>query len=149
MSMRDLDAELEDLGVTATKPLPPLKEIRKPPHAQWERCKQWIAEGIEGSLLSLADIERLLEEGTAILWPGKQCAIVTEFVDYSNGERAAQVLSAGGELEEIRSMVPGMEAFARLSGCAQIVVEGRKGWEKVLGPTGYKFLSIKIVKVLG
>ncbi len=148
MSARNLDAELEALGVIEEKPTPPMREIAKPPHAHWERCKAWIAEGLEGSLISIADIERLLNDGKAVLWPGQKCAIVTEFVDYSSGERASQVMSAGGDLVEILSMVPGMEAFARLNGCKVSMVEGRAGWKKALEPMGYKFQSVTIKKVL-
>ena len=147
--MKSLDAELEALGVVdEPKPLPLVREIAKPPHAHWDRCKPWIKEGLHGSLISVEDIERLLNEGKAVLWPGQKCAIVTEFVDYSSGERASQVMSAGGDLDEIMSMVPGMEAYARLNGCKQSMVEGRMGWKKALEPMGYKFLSIKIMKVL-
>ena len=147
--MKSLDSELEALGVVdEPKPLPLVREIAKPPHAHWDRCKPWIKEGLHGSLISVEDIERLLNEGKAVLWPGQSCAIVSEFVDYSSGERASQVLSAGGDLQEILSMVPGMEAFARLSGCAVSIVEGRKGWEKVLKPAGYEFLSLKLSRKL-
>jgi hypothetical protein len=147
--MRSLDAELEEMGVPATEaPLPPVREVAKPPHAHWERCRDWIAEGLGDSLLKIADIEAQLAKGDAILWPGQKCAIVSEFVTYPSGERASQVMSAGGDLEEILSMVPGMEAYARLNGCSQSVVEGRKGWEKVLKASAYEYLSTKLRKVL-
>jgi hypothetical protein len=147
--MRSLDAELEEMGVPASEPpLPAVREVAKPPHAHWERCKGWIEDGLGDSLLKIADIEEQLAKGEAILWPGSRCAIVSEFVTYPSGERASQVMSAGGDLDEILSMVPGMEAFARLNGCNQSTVEGRRGWEKVLKAGGYSFLSIKLVKHL-
>lgn len=147
--MRDLDKELSDMGIEpAELPLPAVREVAKPPHVHWERCKQWIADGLGDGLLKISDIEGALAKGEAILWPGQKCAIVSEFVTYPSGERASQVMSAGGDLEEILSMVPGMEAFARLNGCSTSVVEGRKGWEKVLGATGYSFFSVKLRKAL-
>lgn len=148
--MKSLDAELEAMGIeTDVAPLPRLQEVAKPPHAHWERCREWIAEGIrEDSLLKLADIEAQLARGEAVLWPGQKCAIVSEFVTYPSGERASQVMSAGGDLDEIMSMVPGMEAFARLNGCKVSTVTGRKGWERVLKGSGYQFYYITLRKEL-
>lgn len=147
--MNKLDAELAAMGIVEpVETLPPVREVAKPPHAHWERCKPWIAAGLGDSLIKIEDIEAALAKGTAMLWPGPNCAIVSEFVTYPSGERASQVMSAGGDLDEMLAMVPGMEAFARLNGCSISVVEGRKGWEKVLKPTGYEFFSLKLRKVL-
>lgn len=147
--MSKLDRELEDMGLAANAPpLPALQVVAKPPSAHWERCKGWIEEGLGDSLLKITGIEAAIAHGEAILWPGQKCALVSEFVTYPSGERASQVMSAGGDLEEIMSMVPGMEAFARLNGCAISIVEGRKGWEKVLKPSGYEFASLTLRKAL-
>ena len=147
--MSKLEQDLAELGLEPeVAPLPPLKLVSKPIPANWERCKPWIQAGIEGGLLKIEDIEHQLANGTAILWPGQKCAIVTEFVDYPSGERAAQVMSAGGDLTEIMSLVPGMEAFGRLNGCSVITVEGRRGWEKVMKPTGYEFWAVTLRKRL-
>lgn len=145
--MKNLDLELQEMGIDPAEPaLPAVREVARPPHAHWTRCKGWIAEGLGDGLLKIEDLEAALIKGEAILWPGQACAIVTEFVDYPSGERASQVMSAGGDLAEILSMVPGMEAFARLNGCSASIVEGRKGWSKVL--KDYEFLSIKLKKAL-
>jgi hypothetical protein len=147
--MRSLDAELEEMGVPASEPpLPPVREVAKPPHAHWERCKGWIEAGLEDTLFKISDIEEQLAKGDAVLWPGSKCALVTEFVTYPNGERLSQVMSAGGDLEEIDSMVPGMEAYARLNGCSRSTIVGRRGWERVMKKRGYSFLSVTLTKVL-
>ncbi|HEX4198751.1 MAG TPA: hypothetical protein VHZ26_15040 [Caulobacteraceae bacterium] len=152
--MNRLEKDLESLGippieaVPSAKISPQLTVVARPPHAHWERCRGWIAEGLAGSLLKIEDVEAALARGEAVLWPGERCALVSEFVSYPSGERASQVMSAGGDLGEILAMVPGMEAFARLNGCAISIVEGRRGWERVLKPAGYEFLSIKLRKTL-
>ena len=147
--MNRLEADLDSMGLPAAEPpLPVLQVVATPPHAHWERCKAWIAEGLGDSLLKIDDIEAALARGEAILWPGAKCAIVSEFVSYPSGERASQVMSAGGDLDEIMSLVPGMEAFARLNGCAVSTVQGRKGWERVLKPAGYDFFSVTLRKIL-
>ncbi|HZC15654.1 MAG TPA: hypothetical protein VE309_02730 [Caulobacteraceae bacterium] len=147
--MNRLEQDLERLGIPPIEALkPPPIAVARPPHAHWRRCKGWIADGLGESLLKIEDIEAALARGEAVLWPGEACALVSEFVTYPSGERASQVMSAGGDLAEILSMVPGMEAFARLNGCAISTVEGRRGWEKVLKAAGYEFLSIKLRKPL-
>ena len=147
--MKNLDLELREMGIDPAEPaLPAVVEVAKPPDAHWARCKGWIAEGLAGSLLKIEDVEAALSKGEAILWPGQKCAIVSEFVTYPSGERASQVMSAGGDLDEILAMIPGMEAFARLNGCSQSIVEGRRGWERVLKASGYGFLSVKLEKAL-
>jgi hypothetical protein len=152
--MNRLEKDLASLGIPPieapppAKMLSPLLAVVPPPHAHWERCKGWIAEGLAQSLLKIEDIEAALARGEAVLWPGERCALVSEFVSYPSGERASQVMSAGGDLDEILSMIPGMEAFARLNGCAVSTVEGRRGWERVLKAAGYEFLSIKLRKTL-
>jgi hypothetical protein len=147
--MNRLEADLDSMGLPAAEPpLPALQGVAAPPHAHWARCKAWIAEGLGDSLLKIDDIEAALARGEAILWPGAKCAIVSEFVSYPSGERASQVMSAGGDLDEIMSLVPGMEAFARLNGCAVSTVQGRKGWERVLKPAGYDFFSVTLRKIL-
>lgn len=146
---QSFEAELAAMGIEpADVPKPPVREVAKPPHAHWERCKPWIAAGLGDGLLKIDDIEKALATGEAMLWPGEKSAIVSEFVTYPSGERASQVMSAGGDLDEILHMVPGMEAFARLNGCSTSVVEGRKGWQKVLAAAGYEFLAIKLRKQL-
>ena len=147
--MNRLEKDLESLGIPPIEPpKPALMAVARPPHAHWARCRGWIAEGLGESLLKIEDIEAALARGEAVLWPGEHCALVSEFVTYPSGERASQVMSAGGDLAEILAMVPGMEAFARLNGCAVSTVEGRRGWEKVLKAAGYEFLSIKLRKPL-
>lgn len=148
--MNRLEADLAELGLVENEPqkLPPLKVVARQSDKNWERCKPWIEAGLQGSLLSVSDVEAQLKSGTAILWPGEKCAIVTEFVDYSSGERAAQVMSAGGDMQEIIRMIPGMEAYGRLNGCSRIIVTGRLGWQRMLKSQGYDFLSVTVGKAL-
>lgn len=147
--MMGLDAELKELGIgQAQAPKPELKVVPRPLHPQWDRCKTWIDEGLGDSMLKIADLEAMLISGQALFWPGKACALVTEITTYPTGERAIEVLSAGGDMAEIMSLAPGVEAFARLQGCTVSIVEGRKGWERTMRDQGYAFYSIKLRKEL-
>lgn len=78
-------------------------------------------------------VGRLLN-GTAQLWLGVRCAMVTEVV---NRPRTIHVWLAGGDLQEIVSLIPGIEAWARMMGCSEATIEGRKGWARVLKPHGF------------
>lgn len=115
---------------------------------QWERCKPWIEAGLEGSLLKIADIEAMVRDGRMVLWPGRECAIVTEVMTYTGGDKAMQCVSAGGKLEEIASMIGGIEAAARREGCSVTLIEGRAGWSKLLKANGYAQHSVTMRKAL-
>lgn len=78
-------------------------------------------------------VGRLLE-GTAQLWLGEQCAMVTEV---TKDPRTLHVWLAGGNLREIVSLTPGIAAWGRMMGCMQATIDGRKGWKRVLAPYGF------------
>jgi len=84
----------------------------------------------------------------AFLFAGKDAAVVAEPQDYPGGAKAMQVLWACGDLAEIVALAPGIEAMARMIGCTKMIVEGQKGWERVLKPQGYEFFSVTVAKEL-
>jgi hypothetical protein len=144
--MRNLEADLAEIVGPEPEPLKPALRVVTKADGQWERCKDWIEAGLEGSPLTLADVKHALDADQALLWPGKGSAIVTEFIDYPSGERSAHVMSAGGNLQEIRQMIPGVESFARLNGASTAIIEGRRGWERALKGDGYLFLAVTLQK---
>lgn len=146
--MGKLEVDLAEMGLGETEPLKPVLRLVAKPDGQWERCKGWIEAGLEGSPLTIGDVKDRLDAETAILWPGKASAIVSEFITYPSGLRAASVMSAGGELVELRSMIPGLEAFARLNGASEVIFDGRMGWKRALRDDGYELASIILRKTL-
>lgn len=139
--MSDLNKELADMGIEPTLALVPPPELQ-----QFERCKEWLEAGLEGSPLTMVDLLKAIANG-AILWPGKKAAMVTEIGPFGDG-KAISVLSAGGDMEELRQMALGVEAMGRMNGCSFALVEGRKGWERALKNDGYVFQSVVLKKVL-
>jgi hypothetical protein len=135
-------------------PAAPTADVIKPAefvrqaHPQWDRCKVWIQAALEGDHLTPQDVENQIRDGKAMLWPGKECAVVTEIVSYPNGDKVLQPMAAGGDLEEIEAMIPGIEAYGRVQGCATVRIEGRKGWERRMKSFGYAFHSVIIRKAL-
>lgn len=142
--MSGLNEELEAMGVESTLTLvpPPLS----PELAQFERCKAWLEAGLEYSPLTMVDVLQAVQRG-ALFWPGKNAAMVTEISNYG-AERAISVLTAGGDMTELKQMALGVEAFGRLNGCTRAMIEGRKGWERSMKDDGYRFQSLTLVKEL-
>jgi len=142
--MNGLNEELEAMGVDATLTVvpPPLA----PELAQFERCKAWLEAGLEHGPLTMVDVLQAVQRG-ALFWPGKASAMVTEIVPFGDA-KAISVLTAGGDMAELKQMALGVEAFGRLNGCTVALIEGRKGWEKAMKADGYEFQSVTLRKPL-
>lgn len=113
-----------------------------------EECREWLEPSLEDGFYSWVDVVKAILTGNAMLWPGKNCAIVTEDNSYPDGTRALQTWVAGGDMEEILSLAPGIEAMARLRGCTSSLVQGRAGWSKPLKAMGYRIWSTTLRKEL-
>lgn len=137
MSLAD---ELDEMELA-----PSIREVN-PQLEQFERCKAWLEAGLEGSGLSIVDLLKEIAGG-AVFWPGAKAAMVTS-ISMQGDRKVIAVLSAGGDMEEIRKMALGAEAYGRLNGCAYALVDGRRGWERMLKPDGYEFMSVTLRKVL-
>ncbi len=133
--------ELDDMG------LAPALRVVDPGLEQFERCKEWLEAGLEHSPLSMVDVLKAIQNG-ALFWPGRACAMVTEIAPYGDA-KAISVLTAGGDMQELRQMALGVEAYGRLNGCKYSLVEGRKGWERALKDDGYVFQSVTLRKEIG
>jgi hypothetical protein len=147
--MTDLAQDLEEM--LGPQPRLALVPAAPPPvHpavAQFERCKAWLEPAMEGGRRTMADVERALQEGKAQLWPGKACAMVTEVHSFPT-HRAIQVWLAGGDLAELMAMEAGLQAWARLQGCTEVLIEGRRGFERALKSAGYELWSVCLRKAL-
>ncbi|ANN76814.1 hypothetical protein BAU07_06525 [Bordetella flabilis] len=94
-------------------------------------CSDWIEAALQytGGTHTLSDIEDGVEAGHFQLWPGKRAVIVTEIVVYPR-LKACQFFLAGGDLDELKEMVPCVEAWAKDLGCTRMTLAGRRGWER-------------------
>jgi len=131
---------MNELAVVQNEAQPPLIE-------HFERCKPWLEAALEEGFYKIEDVARALAENRAQFWPGKNAAIVTE-IDTIGQTRVCRVWLAGGEMTEVLEMARGLEAWSRLQGCSEVLVEGRKGWEKALKDQGYEFFTIMLKKAL-
>lgn len=141
------DGEKPVLRVVEQSPPPPPQA--SPAMKEWERCKPWIEAALEGTPYDVAFIEGMLQRpvNPAQFFPGKDCAMVTE-VQQQGTDRVLFVWAAGGKMEELLAMAPGIEAVGRLMGCNAAMAEGRSGWSRILKNHGYEVASIVMRKVL-
>ena len=110
------------------------------PSRAWARCAPYVEAALEraGGTHDIDDVARLIGEGRAHFWPGRRCAVVTEFYDYPR-LKACNLWLLGGDLRELLELRPRIEDWARAQGCTRILGGGpRRGWERVLAPVGYR-----------
>jgi hypothetical protein len=121
-----------------------------PVMVQWARFRDRFAEAMaeSDSLYTIDELEQRIATHRAYLFAGKNAAVVGQVEPYPGGAQAMQISWACGDLGEILSLAPGIEAMARMVGCTVMIVEGQKGWERLLKPAGYEFFSVTLSKAL-
>jgi hypothetical protein len=106
----------------------------------WERATPFLEEALahaHGTHL-LEDVAKGVAEGRLQLWVGERCAGVSEILTFPR-RRALNLFLAGGDLAELRTLQPGVEAFARGAGCSMMLFSGRltgaarraSGWSRI------------------
>jgi hypothetical protein len=79
------------------------------------------------------------------------CTTVTEVIEWSSGRRCMKMLLGGCQngvmWESVPTMMEFVEKTAREIGCKSLLVDGRKGWKRVL-PDGYEFSHATFEKEL-
>ena len=86
-----------------------------------------------------------LEANRAQLWCGDASAMVLQLL---RPPPTLHIWLAGGDLRDLLNMRGGMEAWARSQGCEQVTINGRLGWQRVLGRFGYEPDGEELRKVL-
>ena len=137
---------ISSVAAEETNIVPMTQDIHPALH-QLERCRPWLEPALEGGFFSWSDVQSLMLSGSLLLWEGRKSAILTEDVTYPQ-HKAVQVWLAGGDMDEIIAMTPGLEAAARMRGCDRVLIEGREGWQKALSALDYKPFSFTVVKEL-
>lgn len=108
----------------------------------WEEVRPWLVPALDDA--DEAELLAKLGAGAAQLWAGDGAAMVTQITE----DRICHCWLAGGDLAEILRLRPGVEAWARGMGCVAATIDGRKGWERVLGALGYRQIAGLLRKAL-
>ena len=92
----------------------------------WQRAEPYIEAALlhAGGTHTTADILSGIAAGHLHLWIGERCAAVSEILNFPR-KRALNLFLAGGDLTELQSLAPGVEAFARAQGCATVMATAR------------------------
>ena len=96
---------------------------------EWERCRRWVEAALEyaDGCFTIEDIRNRVASGQYQFWPGANSAVITEVIQYPR-KRALHIFLAGGQMDELASMYPDVEAYARFRECTSVTLSGRRGW---------------------
>jgi hypothetical protein len=117
----------------------------------WERSKPFLVDALEhsGDKYSIDDVLKEIEDDHAIFYPVRNGATVFRIALYPQ-KRMLRIWLAGGDMEaNIDGILEAAEFHAAEHECDGIEVVGRKGWERVLRPYGYKHKRVMLIKELG
>lgn len=120
----------------------------------WARSTPFIEKALakSGNEYTVDDVLREVEHSHAIFFPVKNGAAIFKVALYPQ-RRLLRIWLYGGKTETGRANLDAiMEAadhFAAEHECDGIELVGRKGWEKVLRPYGYRYKSVTLIKDLG
>ena len=133
----------------------------------WDKSKHHIERALKRQdLYTLEDVEDRISRGIFHIWAGKNSAFVVDLcvlaVSATPTVRLSKVASAndsfafvtefvtfprctimnllfcGGNYEELESMLPYIEAFAKKAGCKRLYGGGRKGWIRKIKHLGFE-----------
>ena len=102
------------------------------------RVRAWLLPALDDG--DEADLIADLTTGMAQLWPGERAAMVTQLLRSTDGSGLDEVRCwlAGGDMDDVLALRPGIEAWARQQGCTWATVDGRHGWTRSLRKHGYR-----------
>lgn len=87
---------------------------------------------------TLGEVRQRVAEERALFWPGERSAGISEVT------RDFHIWLFGGELSEMYAMERAVSDWARANGCGRVTIAGRKGWERVMAPLGYRTKTLLV-----
>ena len=102
--------------------------------------------------VGVSDVYDFVMDGTWMLWVCQipdtleiTSVLVTEFVHYPRVCNL-KVIFLSGDDEDWSYGIAVFENFARINGCHEVEISGRKGWERVLKDQGFRLNHITLSK---
>lgn len=109
--------------------------------ADWARCRPWIEAALTraGGTHAIEDVEAGIEAGEYQFWAGAKSAVITEIHDHPRLKVAFIWLLGGSLKDAVSTVLPCIETWARIEGCARVMGGGyaRPGWARALAPAGF------------
>jgi hypothetical protein len=116
----------------------------------WERSKPFLADalGFTGSH-SVEDVLEEVKEGSAVFYPVRDGAAVFRLGEYPK-KRVLLIWLYGGEMaSNIKGVLEAAEFHAEELECTELMIVGRRGWERVLKPHGFVHQGVVLTKGIG
>lgn len=121
----------------------------------WQACGPMLEKALSYDPMGsyrLEDVKAEVEQGLAHFWrwpqdpqePPTACA-VTNFVVYPR-VKALSYWLIGGELADVRKMLPLVEDWGLMQGCSVFCGIGRRGFERAFASDGYRPAATVYVK---
>ncbi len=114
---------------------------------EFEQCKDWIESALKlsGGTHLFQDVVECVKLGTMQLWNSPKGCMVTEIIEYPQ-KKVFHIFRAGGDLDQIRNFSESAIYFAKLNGCSNMTLAGRRGWVKALAQLGWeeKFATMSV-----
>jgi|TARA_Y100001951_G_scaffold101323_1_gene106037 hypothetical protein len=116
----------------------------------WERSKPFLVNAVNYlGLHTVDDVLEEIEEGSAVFYPVKDGAAVFKLTEYPE-KRLLTIWLYGGEMaSNIEGVLEAAEFHAKELGCTELMIVGRRGWERVLKPHGFMHRGILLTKDTG
>jgi hypothetical protein len=120
----------------------------------WEHSKPFLVTALEksGDEYDIEDLLQEIEEEKAIFYPVENGAAVFRVAVYPK-RRRLRLWLIGGEVGEgyakLDAVMQAAEFLAEKYGCDGIECTGRKVYERVLKPYGYKHIGVVLKKDIG
>jgi len=123
----------------------------------WERSKPYMITALEksGDEYGIDDLLAMIKDDRAIFYPIEKGAAVFRVAVYPK-KRRLRLWLIGGEVGEdfslfhsLGTVMEAAELLAKKYGCDGIECTGRKVYERVLKPYGYKHQAVLLTRELG
>jgi len=116
----------------------------------WERSKPFMVDAL--AYAGLQTVDDLLEEvrdGSALFYPVQNGAAVFKVGEYPQ-KKVLIIWLYGGEMaSNVKGVLEAAEFHARELDCTEIMIGGRRGWERVLKPYGFAHQGVVLTKDIG
>ena len=116
----------------------------------WERSEPFLAAalGFTGSH-SVEDVLEEVKDGSALFYPVQNGAAVFKLGEYPQ-KRVLLIWLYGGEMaSNIKGVLDAAEFHAEELECTELMIVGRRGWERVLKPHGFVHQGVLLTKDVG